>query len=95
MFHELDIPPQRRLDPLIEAFLLVTAIRPDQLQTRKDLYERRKQAFATAIVLDISLMHEHLQDQPSRIDKQVALAAFDLFAPIIAAKPPFCVVFTD
>ena len=40
-------------------------------------------------------MHEHMQDQPMRIDEQVALAAFDLFAPIVAASPPLCVVFTD
>ena len=40
-------------------------------------------------------MDECMQDQPIRIDKQVALAALDLFAPIVAASPPFCVVFTD
>ena len=95
MFHDLDIPPQRRPDPLVEALLLVSTIGPDQLQTRKEPLERRKQAFAAAVVLDIGFMDEHMQDQPIRIDEQVALAAFDLFAPIVAASPPFCVVFTD
>jgi hypothetical protein len=35
------------------------------------------------------------EDQPSGIDQHVALAAFDLFASIVATSPPFCVVFTD
>ena len=64
MFHDLDLPPQRRLDPLAEAFLLVSTIGPDQLETRKDLGERRKQAFAAAVVLDVGLMNQDLQDQP-------------------------------
>ncbi len=67
MFHKLDIPPQRRLDPLAEAFLLVSTISPDQLETRKDPLERRKQAFAATVVLDVGLMDEHLQDHPSGI----------------------------
>ena len=95
MFHNLDVPSQLRLDPLAEAFLLVAAIRPDQLETPKDPFEWRKQVFAAAVVLDVGFMDEHVQDQPSGIDQQVALAAFDLFAPIVAASPPFCVVFTD
>ena len=95
MFDDLDLPSKRRLDPLVEAFFLVSAIGPDQLQTRKGLFERRKQAFAAAVVLDIGFMDLRTQDQPIRIDQQVALATFDLFAPIVAASPPFCVVFTD
>src|SRR5258708_12995430 len=94
MFHDLDLPSQRRLDPLAEAFLLVAAIGPDQLQTRKDSVERRKQAFAAAVVLDVGLMNLDMQDQPSVIDQQVALAAFDLFAPTLPATPPFSVAFT-
>src|SRR5260370_35313864 len=94
MFHDLDLPSQRRLDPLAEAFLLVAAIGPDQLQTRKDSVERRKQAFAAAVVLDVGLMNLDMQDQPIGIDHQVALPAFDLLAPILPAIPPSCVVFT-
>src|SRR5216684_8652993 len=87
MFHDLDIPSQRALDPLVEAFLLVAAIGPNQLETRKDPGERRKQAFAAAVVLDVGLMDEHMQDQPIRIDQQVALAAFDFFPAIVATNP--------
>ncbi len=95
MFYDLDLPSQRRLDPLAEALLLVSAIGPNQLETRKGLFERRKQELAATVVLDIGFMDLRTQDQPIRIDQQVALATFDLFAPIVAASPPFCVVFTD
>ena len=95
MFHDLDLPSQRRLDPLIEAFLLVSAIGPDQLETRKVPFERPKQELAATVVLDIGFMDERMQNQPICIDEQVALTAFDFFAPIVAASPPFCVVFTD
>ena len=95
MFHDLDVPSQLRLDPPGEAFLFVAAIGPDQLQTRKGPSERRKQGFAATVVLDIGRMDQHMQDQASRIDQDVALAPLDLFAPIVAASPPFCVVFTD
>ena len=78
MFHNLDVPSQLRLDPLAEAFLLVAAIRPDQLETPKGPFEWRKQKPAAAVVLDVGFMDERVQDQPIRIDKQVALAAFDL-----------------
>ena len=78
MFHDLDLPPQLRLDPLAEAFLLVCAIGPDQLQTRKAPLERRKQELATASVLNVSFMHQHLQDQPIRVDEQMPLASLDL-----------------
>src|SRR5712692_4311458 len=87
MFHDLDLPAQRRLDPLVEALLLVSTVGPDQLQTRKDPSERRKQAFAAAVVLDVGLVYQNLQDQPIRIDQQVALAAFDFFASIVATNP--------
>ncbi len=95
MFHDLDVPAQFRLDPFAEAFLLVPAIGPHQLEPRKHSLERREQALAAPIVLDAGLVHEQVQDQPHGIDEQVPLAAFDLLAPIEAARPPFCVVFTD
>ena len=95
MFDDLHLPAQFRLDPLAEAFLLVSTIGPDQLEPRKEALERCQQELATASVLTTGFMHQHVQHQPIRIDQQMALAAFDLFAPIVAAGPPFCVVFTD
>src|SRR2546425_10036639 len=87
MLHNLDLPSQCRLHPLVEAFFLVSTIGPDQLETWQDPAERRKQAFAAAVVLDIGLMNQDLQDQPVGINQQVALAAFDLFASIVATNP--------
>ena len=95
MFHDLDLPPQLPLDPLAEAFLLVSAIGPDQLETRKAALERRKQGLAAVSVLNVGFMHQHMQDQPIRIDQEMALAPFDLLPAVVAARPPFCVVFTD
>ena len=95
MFHDLYLPVERFFDPLAEAFLLVSALGPDQLETRKDSFQRCKQELATASNLNIGLMHQHLQDQPIRIDQQVASAFFDFFAAIVAAKPPISLVFPD
>ena len=95
VFDDLDVPAQLRLDPLAEAFLLVAAIGPDQLEPWKDLFERREPEPAAAVILDVGFMNQHVQDQSHGIDQQVALAPLDLLAAIIAARPPFCVVFTD
>jgi hypothetical protein len=92
MFNDLDLPAQRRLDPRAFAFLLVSTLGPDQFQTRKNPFERRKEEFAAARVLDGGCMDEDVQDQPKGIDQQMALAAFHLFSAIRAARPPFCVV---
>src|ERR1700730_3463606 len=87
MFHDLDIPSERDLDPLVEAFLFGAAIGPNQLETGKDPAQRREQVFAAAGVLDVGLTDERMQDQPIRIDQQVALAAFDFFPSIVATNP--------
>jgi hypothetical protein len=41
------------------------------------------------MILDVGFMHQHMQDHPIGIDEQVPLAPFDLFAAIVATKPPF------
>jgi hypothetical protein len=60
MFHNLDVPSQLRLDPLAEAFLLVAALSPDQLETPKGLFEWRRQEPAAAVVLNSGFMDEHV-----------------------------------
>ena len=40
-------------------------------------------------VLDIGGMHPHHEEQPDRVDEDMALAAVDLFAPVIATTPLF------
>jgi hypothetical protein len=44
--------------------------------------------------LDVGRMHDHTEQQPLRVDRNLALAPLDLLGGIIAARPPFSVVFT-
>jgi hypothetical protein len=76
------------------ATFLVRAIGPDQLETWKAAPERSKQQSAAVVVLDVGLVHQHVQHQPVRVDEEMALAAFDLLPAIVAARPPFWLVFT-
>ena len=78
VFDDLDLPAEFRLDPLAEAFLLVSAISPDQLETRKDSLEWPKQELATASVLNVGFMHQHVQDQPIGVDEEMTFTALDL-----------------
>jgi hypothetical protein len=71
VFDDLDVPAQLRLDPLAEAFLLVAAIGPDQLEPWKGLFERREPEPAAAVILDVGFMNQHVQDQSHGIDQQV------------------------
>ena len=95
MLHDLHIPAQRRFDPLDEAALLVRTIGPNELEPREATLERPEQLFATVMILDIGLMHQHAHDQPGGIHEQMPLAPFHALAAIVAAPPPFWLVFTD
>jgi hypothetical protein len=50
VFDNLDLPAKRRLDPLDKAAFVISAIGPDQLETRKALAERREQVPLAAVV---------------------------------------------
>ena len=54
-----------------------------------------EELFRSIAILHAGSRHHHRQDQPEGIDEDMSLAAFDLFARIIAADPPFSVVLTD
>ena len=88
MFHDLDLPSQRRLDPLIEAFLLVSAIGPDQLETRKVPFERPKQELAATVVLDIGFMDERVKISPFVSTSRWRLRPLT-FLPPSSRVPPF------
>jgi len=60
MFHDLDIPAERLLDPLEETAFLVGAIGPDQLESRQAAFEWLQEVFATLVILDVGLMDEHV-----------------------------------
>ena len=95
MLHNLHLPTQRLFDPLDEAALLVGTIRPDETQTGEAARKHFQQGFAAVMILDISLMDEQAHDQPGGIDEQMPLAPFHALAAIVAAPPPFWLVFTD
>ena len=83
------LPAESLLHPSYKIPFLVSAVHPDELETGKALSEWQEQVFAPVMVLNTGLMDELVEDQPIRVDQQVPLAAFDLFAPVVAAPPPF------
>src|SRR5207253_9902190 len=91
----LCLPAQSLLHPSHKIPFLVGAIHPDELETWKAVSERQEQVFAAVMVLNTGLMYQLVHDQPIRVEQEVPLAAFDLFAPVVAAPPPFWLVLTD
>jgi hypothetical protein len=73
----------------------IRPIRPDVPQPRKLVPDALEELLRPVTVLDASGRHHYCQDQPERIDEEVTLAAFDLFACVVAPEPPFSVVLTD
>ena len=72
----------------------VPPIGPDQFQSRKAGDECPEHLFGPITVLDPRRMHYDNQEQPEDIDDDVALAPAYALAAVIAAAPPFSVVFT-
>jgi hypothetical protein len=95
MLDNFSLPAASLLHPSYNIPFLVRAVHPDELETGKALSERQEQVFAALMVLNTGLMDELVEDQPLRLDQQVPLAAFDLFAPVVAAPPPISLVLTD
>jgi hypothetical protein len=89
MLDDLYLPAEGFLDPLHKATLVVRTVRPDQLEARKAALKRLQEVFAARMILDVGLVDKDVQNQPIGVDEQMPLATFDLFAPIVAAKPPF------
>jgi hypothetical protein len=95
MLDNLHVPPERFLDPLDEATLVVRAVSPDVFESWKAPSERSQEMFSSLLILDIGLMDQHLQDQTHGINEQMSLAPFDFLAAVITANPPFWLVFAD
>jgi hypothetical protein len=57
--------------------------------------EEREDGLSAITVVHAGSRDDHREDQPKRIDEEVALAAFDLLVRIKAAAPPFSIVLTD
>ena len=83
-FHfELGAQP---LDPLGEGRAAVPAIDPEQPQPGEPAQERSEQGLGPFALGGAGRRDPHAQHQAERVDQQVALAAFDLFGPIVAHR---------
>ena len=89
VLHRLHLPAKRLFDPLHEAAFLVRTVDPDQLEPGKAASQWSQQEFAAGMILDIGLMHQHVQDHAGSIDEDMPLAPFHFLAAVIAASPPF------
>ena len=49
----------------------------------------------TITILHVGLVAHDCPDQPEGVDQDMPFPPVDAFARIVAARPPFCVVFTD
>ncbi len=95
MFYHLHLPPEHLFDPLDEATFLVRAVYPDQLEPRKAAFKGLQEGFSALVIQETGLMHQHVEDQTQGVDEHMPLAPFHFLTAVVAASPPFCVVFTD
>lgn len=73
----------------------VTPIGPNQLEPRKSPHQFRKYQLGSITVLDVGSVDLYSKQQSQGIHHNVALTARYLLACVVAARPPFSVVFTD
>jgi hypothetical protein len=92
---DLDQPGTGLRHALRETRALVAAIGEDALDEREEPPRARVEDEHRAVaILDIGGMHNDVEHQAERVDKNVPLAARDLLARIVALRidrgPPFC-----
>ena len=73
----------------------VSAVSPNYLESGKPTRQFSQHQLGSISILDVGGMYHHGQKQSHGVYYDVTLAAGDLFAGIIAPRPPFSVVFTD
>lgn len=77
---------------------LISTVGKEFLQKRKAAEQGPKDQSAAIAVLDIGRMNNCVEQEPYRIDKDVALLALDFLARVVArwidAGPPFSAPFT-
>ena len=91
---ELQRPAQGRLHPL-SALAGVGAIRSDRLQAGQLAFQRSQQQLGAITARQSGGVHERPNDQPLRIDQQMALAPIDPLALHITPGPPTIAVLAD
>ena len=79
----------------IDQLTSVARIGPDQLEPRVLSRKFAQHQFGPVAILDIRSVDDDRHKQAKRINHQMALAAGDLLARIIATRPPFSLVWTD
>jgi len=73
----------------------IAAVRPEKAQPRELAQQARQDQFGAVAILDTGAMNHDCQQQAQSIYRDVALAAFDFLARVVAVVPPFCGVLTD
>ena len=92
--HHLQQPPSGGPGPCRQT-PGIGCVGPDYLETREASHQFGQYQPGPVPVLDVGCVNDHGQEQPSSIHYDVALASRHLLARVIAARPPFSVVFTD
>jgi hypothetical protein len=92
---EPDVPPRPQRPQPGGEVSGIHAICPDQPYAGELVPQHLQHALGPVAVLHTGGRDRYRQDQPERVDQNVAFAAFDLFMGVKAAEPPFSVVLTD
>ena len=91
--HYLQGPTRQRPHPANQ-LSGVSAISPNQAEAGNPASQLADDQPGSVPVLDISRVHGHGQQQAQSVYDDMALPSEDLLAGIVAARPPFSVVFT-
>ena len=87
--------PSRQLPHPLDQFSRVARVSPDQSHTLKPTFQLAYDQLRAVSVLNIGRMRHHVQQQPRGVHYDVSLSTIYLLACVVAARPPFSVVFTD
>ena len=94
-FDDREDPVADGLHPGDQPTDIVAAIGPDQAQPPMTTPHSFQYSFGSVLLLDAGRVHDHHQNQPQDINQQVTFAARHFLGAVVAALPPFSVVFTD
>src|SRR5574338_511055 len=87
--------PAKHLPSPIDQAAAVAAVQKHGLQQRVTAEQPQQYGSRAHPILNAGRMHDHRQQQPQGVYRDVALAPFDLLAGIKTALPPFETVLAD
>src|SRR5439155_320033 len=73
----------------------ITAISPNETEAIELILDPFEYEFRAVTILNVGRMNDCDQYEPHHVDEQMSFASIDLFARIVAVRPPFSVVLTD